>query len=260
MVTTMLAMMRRFKFEPHQFLRSHNLGPEDPKIQVWDVAFEPGKSEVIATCGGRFICVFNIRTGDLLLRYQHSDSQNFYSLSWSTLHFGNILASGSNSGEVRLFHLDRDVSFYSWTYKRSVSINSVIFHSEEPCWLFTASTDGVICLWDIGCPTPPHYKTQHSALLKIAYKGTKKDLYSMAWQSEAGAGWIMVGTEAGLMAWRIETQKVKEEKFPKTVPKMVEFRLVSRSNPSLSILHLTSNIPHLFIFDFLWFFGKFIIF
>jgi len=226
--------LNEYRFEPHQFIRSHNQKPEDPNTQVWDVAFEPGKSEVVATCGGRFICLLNIRTGALLLRYQHSDhSQNFYSLSWSTLDFGNILASGTDSGEVRLFHLDREVSFYSWTYKSSVSINSVIFHSQEPSWLFTASKDGVICLWDIGNPTPPRYKTQHSALLKVTYQSTIKDLYSMVWQGEAGAGWIMVGTAAGLMGWRIKTQKVREEKFPKTGPKMVEFRLqgVSKELP-----------------------------
>ena len=65
----------------------------------------------------------------------------------------------------------------------------------------------------------------------MTYQSTIKDLYSMVWQGEAGAGWIMVGTAAGLMGWRIKTQKVREEKFPKTGPKMVEFRLVTtRSN------------------------------
>ena len=53
--------------------------------------------------------------------------------------FGNILASGSNTGEIRLFHMDREVSFYSWVYKKGVSINSAQFHSEQSSWLLTAS-------------------------------------------------------------------------------------------------------------------------
>ena len=107
--------------------------------QVWDVAFEPGKPDVVATCGGKFICVFNVDSGELLLRYQHTQEQYFYALSWSTLDLGNILASGSSKGEIRLFHLNRELSFHNWNYKKSVAINSVIFHSEEPSWLFTAS-------------------------------------------------------------------------------------------------------------------------
>ena len=80
-----------------------------------------------------------MESGELLLRYQHTQEQNFYALSWSTLDLGNILASGSDTGEIRLFDLNRELSFHNWTYKKAVPINSVIFHSREPSWLFTAS-------------------------------------------------------------------------------------------------------------------------
>ena len=89
----------------------------------------------------------------------------------------------------------------------------------------------MICLWDIGEPAPPKYeKTGHSLLLKVAYKGITedkdKDLYSMAWVAEAGSGWVLVGAKEGLAGWRISTREVKEEKFPQTKPRMVEFRYV----------------------------------
>ena len=113
-------------------------------VQVWDVVFEPGKPEVVATCGGRFICVFHLKTGELMLKYEHKEEQDFYSLAWTCLDRGNVLASGSNNGEIRLFDLDRKVSFYSWTYKKSAAINAVQFHSEEASWLFSASNVGKI--------------------------------------------------------------------------------------------------------------------
>ena len=103
------------------------------------MAFEPGKSEVVATCGGKFICVFNLESGDLLCQYQHEEDQQFYCLSWSSLPSGNILASGSDMGEIRLYDIDRDVTFYSWSYKKATPINAAKFHSEEASWLITAS-------------------------------------------------------------------------------------------------------------------------
>ena len=103
------------------------------------MAFEPGKPEVVATCGGRFLCVFHLETGDLMMKYEHEHEElHFYSLAWTSLEMGNILATGSNTGEVRLFHLERKVAFHSFNYKKS-SINAIQFHSEEPSWLLTAS-------------------------------------------------------------------------------------------------------------------------
>ena len=82
--------------------------------------FEPGRPEIIATCGGRFLCVLNVDTGELLLKYCHKNkNQDFFSLSWTTTpECGNVLASGSSLGEIRLYHLAKEVSFYSWIYKK----------------------------------------------------------------------------------------------------------------------------------------------
>ena len=73
------------------------------------------------------------------MKYEHSQEVDLYTLSWSTKDFGNILACGANTGEIRLFHMDNEVAFYSWIYKKNIPINSAHFHREESSWLFTAS-------------------------------------------------------------------------------------------------------------------------
>ena len=76
---------------------------------------------------------------DLLLKYEHSEDVDLYTLSWATKDSGNLLASGSNTGEIRLYDMEREVSFYHWIYKKTIAINAAQFHSEESSWLLTAS-------------------------------------------------------------------------------------------------------------------------
>ena len=57
------------------------------------------------------------------MKYEHSEDVDLFTLSWSTKDFGNILASGSNTGEIRLYDMEREVSFYSWIYKKKIPIN-----------------------------------------------------------------------------------------------------------------------------------------
>jgi len=214
------ANVNDYQFFPHQFIRSHCMEQtaNDDNIQIWDVVFEPGNPEVIATCGGRFLCVINVNTGELLLKYCHKNkNQDFYTLSWTTTaECGNLLASGSSHGEIRLYHLAKEVSIYSWVYKKGVSVNAAQFHSYKPTLLFTASKDSVVNLWDIGNPCPPYYEDlKHVHLLSL--QATGGDLYSMAWVPESN--WILVGAMEGLMAWKIVPNKLK------TAKKMIEFRL-----------------------------------
>eukprot|EP00092_Neocalanus_flemingeri_P023940 GFUD01025969.1.p1 GENE.GFUD01025969.1~~GFUD01025969.1.p1 ORF type:complete len:405 (+),score=122.90 GFUD01025969.1:71-1285(+) len=222
-----------YMYEPLHFIRSHCKADtiSDCKTQIWDVVFEPGQKDVVATCGGRYLCVFSVSTGDLLMKYTHKEMDHeLYSLSWTVLDCGNLLASGSASGEVRLYHPAREVSFHHWTKKKGVAVNAVKFHSSQPSWLFTATNDSVVSLWDIGDPSPPHYsKCKEVQLLKLA--ADMGDVYSMAWVGEEQ--WVMVGTQQGLVGWKIREDKIKEVQFPKHKPGMVEFNLpgVSTSNP-----------------------------
>jgi hypothetical protein len=66
----------------------------------------------------------------------------FFTLAWSTLELGseksNILVSGGNLGEIRMFHLKDKVCYYAFRpdKKKSVKVSTLTFHSERPTWLF----------------------------------------------------------------------------------------------------------------------------
>ena len=67
--------------------------------------------------------------------------ENFYTLAWTTLMLDektNILVSGGIRGEIRMFHPNHKVCFHEWrpVDKKSIAVNSLIFHSEKPTWLF----------------------------------------------------------------------------------------------------------------------------
>ena len=51
-----------------------------------------------------------------------------------------------------MFHPENKVCFHEWrpVDKKGIAVNSLIFHSEEPTWLFVGTSDGVVSLWDIG--------------------------------------------------------------------------------------------------------------
>ena len=71
--------------------------------------------------------------------------ENFYTLAWTTLLLGdqksNILLSGGIRGEVRMFHPNHKVCFYEWrpVDRKNIAVNSLVFHSEKPTWLFCKS-------------------------------------------------------------------------------------------------------------------------
>ena len=79
------------------------------------VVFEPDAQDNakttshVATCGGNSICIIDVNSGTVLMKYKHKDiKENFYTLAWTTLTLDdektNILASGGIRGEIRMFH------------------------------------------------------------------------------------------------------------------------------------------------------------
>merc|ERR1712029_873755 len=84
------------------------------QTQIWEVVFEPDPKDPskttskVATCGGNSICIVDVNTGTVLMKYKHKDlKENFYTLAWTTLKLGdedtNILASGGIKGEIKCF-------------------------------------------------------------------------------------------------------------------------------------------------------------
>jgi len=161
-----------FNYDPVHFIRSHskNNDPADVQTQIWEVVFEPDPKDSsrtlshVATCGGNSICIIDVNSGTVLMKYKHKDiRENFYTLAWSTLELGgektNILASGGIKGEIRMFHPSSKVCFHEWkpSDKKNIAVNSLVFHSSEPTWLFCGTNDGHVSLFDIGTPTLPTY-------------------------------------------------------------------------------------------------------
>jgi len=86
----------------------------------------------------------------------------------------NILASGGIRGEVRMFHPASKVCFHEWkpVEKKNTAVNSLVFHSSEPTWLFCGTNDGVVSLWDVGHGQIRMDMTSHKRkLLKIIFIG-----------------------------------------------------------------------------------------
>jgi len=226
-----------FVYDPVHFIRSHskNNDPADIQTQIWEVVFEPDPNDAtkttshVATCGGNSICIIDVNSGTVLMKYKHKDiKENFYTLAWTTLVLAgentNILASGGIRGEVRMFHPTNKVCFHEWrpVEKKNTAVNSLVFHSSEPTWLFCGTNDGVVSLWDVGTPSLPTYDgVNPKQLLKLF--PDYGDVYNIAWTGHESA-WLLAGTAAGLVGWNIDSKKVQEQ-GSKYRPAMVDFLL-----------------------------------
>jgi len=253
-----------YDYEPIHFMRAHakNDNKDDDKTQVWKVVFEPDPEDnskttnKVATCGGNTVCIIDVSKGKTLMGYRHNDiDEIFFTLAWTTLDLKsegsadtkktNILASGGSSGEVSLFHPDTKICFHKWnvgnekkaarkyisTAKGRWQVNSVVFHTSEPTWLFSALENGVISLWDIGKPTLPIRESDFvlpEQLLYISpYYGESHlyygEVHNIVWSGNEMC-WLLAGTEkGGLVGWHIDAKKIKEESTYK--PSIVDFDL-----------------------------------
>lgn len=70
-----------FNYDPMHFIRSHskNNDPADIQTQIWEVVFEPDPNcpekttSKVATCGGNSICIIDVNTGTVLMKYKHKE-------------------------------------------------------------------------------------------------------------------------------------------------------------------------------------------
>lgn len=209
-------------YDPVHFIRSHskNNDPADIQTQIWEVVFEPDPKDAskttskVATCGGNSICIIDVHTGTVMMKYKHKElKENFYTLAWTTLDLGgeksNILVSGGIRGEVRMFHPQHKVCFHEWrpVEKKGIAVNSLVFHSENTTWLFCGTSDGVVALWDVGQPTLPTYDGVSPCMLVKLFPDYG-DVYNIAWTGSNR--WLLAGTAAGLVGWNIDDDKVKQ--------------------------------------------------
>jgi len=225
-----------YMYEPAHFIRSHcrDNDPTDISTQIWDVVFEPsvdGTTSLVATCGGRFVCVFDVKDGSLLMKYKHKNEEDLLCLAWTTIRDMNILACGSASGELRLFHPANKVSFHSWRDFSGKPFHALCWHDTSPNWLIAATSDGHVTVWEVGGVTPPMYqRPSNTKLLKLH---TTKGIYTMKWVS--APQWLLLGTDRGLVGWHLD--KLGQSAVTKTgtpskiKPTLVDFRLPGESQP-----------------------------
>lgn len=174
------------------------------------------------------------------MKYKHKDTkENFYTLAWTTLNLKSkvsaqtkktsILACGGSLGEVKLFHTHLKVCFHEWwpvdKKHPGKSVNSLMFHTSEPTWLFCGTKTGgvgAISLWDVGTPTLPRFEGVSPKML-LNLLPDYGDIYNIAWSGTEMA-WLLAGTAAGLVGWCIDAKKIKED-GSKYKPYMVDFLL-----------------------------------
>lgn len=155
---------------------------EDSK-DIWCCEFEPVASDVgpfdqqkpgelqsFALCGSYTVLFADPALGKYTKKYTHSENQEiFYCMAWTRLEgeelldgnlfdggdevsFCNVLAVAGRLGSVKLLNpLQNDC--YRYLFGHQKAILAMTFAKTEPRWLFTASADKTIRLWDIGSPT-----------------------------------------------------------------------------------------------------------
>lgn len=78
---TDLESSESLSYDPMHFIRSHskNNDPADIQTQIWEVVFEPDPqfpektTSRVATCGGNSICIIDVNTGTVLMKYKHKE-------------------------------------------------------------------------------------------------------------------------------------------------------------------------------------------
>ena len=123
-----------------------------------------------------------------------------------------------------MYHPRNRVCYYSWrpVDKKNISVNSLVFHSSEPSWMFCATNDGVVTMWDVGIPNLPYYNgCEHKILIKM--NPDYGDIYNIVWSGHE-SNWLLAGCAAGLVGWNVKVDEIKEQRS-NYQPMMVEFLL-----------------------------------
>ncbi|XP_029652861.1 leucine-rich repeat and WD repeat-containing protein 1-like [Octopus sinensis] len=209
--------------DPAFFLRCHSDSnrPDDDGNKVWMCRFEPrlkdparsGRSgQLIASCGGKIICLVDSGSGRVMMRYKDSDKdENFYAMAWTTLEIAgdknrdpqltNILAVAGEGRRIKLLHPSQLVIYANITGHKKC-ITCLLFHPSRATWLFSGSDDCRIILWDIGVPSFPDYSTKHLQLIVLESPANVVNMvYSRA------TSLLLAGTEDGCFGWKFKDSR-----------------------------------------------------
>lgn len=138
---------------------------------IWCCEFEPPRQgelihNVVAICGSYSVLLLDTQQGRYIKKFTHAEIQEiFYCMAWTTLtgpdllnsdvsqdKSCNILAVAGRLGSIKLLNpLQNECYRYLFGHKQAVL--KLAFAKTEPRWLFSASADKTVRLWDIGSPT-----------------------------------------------------------------------------------------------------------
>ncbi|XP_036136500.1 leucine-rich repeat and WD repeat-containing protein 1 isoform X1 [Molossus molossus] len=213
------------KLEPLYFLQCHskNNSPQDLKTQLWACAFEPAweeghteaTSQSVATCGGEAVCVIDCQTGIVLHKYK-APGEEFFSVAWTALMVvtqaghkkrWSVLAAAGLRGQVRLLHV-RAGFCCGIIRAHKKAIATLCFSPTHETYLFTASYDKRIILWDIGVPKED-YTFQASQLLTLDTTSTPLRLSPVASCPDA---YLLAGCEGGCCCWDVRLDQPQKRR------------------------------------------------
>ncbi|CEG74547.1 hypothetical protein RMATCC62417_09742 [Rhizopus microsporus] len=147
-------------------------GEENQSKDIWCCEFEPHRpgqvqTDVVALAGSYSVLFLDVQQGRYTKKYTHSESQEiFYCMAWTTLNIDedsdsssdedeetcNVLAVGGRLGSIKLLNPLQN-ECYRYLFGHKDAILKMAFSASEPRWLFSASADKTVRLWDIGSPT-----------------------------------------------------------------------------------------------------------
>ncbi|KAF9964966.1 hypothetical protein BGZ70_005650 [Mortierella alpina] len=171
-------------------------------------------SSIAATCGGNTVCLIDCRLGRVMAKYSHVEEEAFMCLAWTTLDHdadvqeegdyeiqddaderreqSNILAAAGRLGSIKLINPLQNTC-YKYLHGHTEAVVRLKFSLTNPRWLFSASMDGTVRLWDIGSLTG--YDSEACCL--ATFEGLDNSSVTAIGVSEK---YLIAGTELGMMA------------------------------------------------------------
>ncbi|KAJ8660565.1 hypothetical protein O0I10_003612 [Lichtheimia ornata] len=175
------------------------------RANLWGCEYEPG-TNVVAVCGGDMILFLDVQQGRYVKKYSHVESnEEFRCLAWTLLKGSKdlrddeadeddkctVLAAAGRLGSIKLVNALQNQCFRH-LFGHGKQIRKLQFSKAHPRWLFSASDDMSVRLWDIG--TPNNKQENNSACLAKFMIPTK---LSVPTAINAFRGNLMVGCAEG---------------------------------------------------------------
>ncbi|XP_039612549.1 leucine-rich repeat and WD repeat-containing protein 1 [Polypterus senegalus] len=216
-------------WEPIHFLQCHSNmnSPKDLKTQLWACAFEPvldtpsktvlngTSSQTVATCGGDSVCIIDCETGTVLKKYK-VPSEGFFTVAWTTLtmvtkngkrRLLNVLAAAGTRGIVKLIHPRANLAYGEFKASKK-PVSALVFSPVQEAFLFTATYEKKIILWDIG-GLGEEYDFRVSKLLTLETKSIPLHVKLVPSQPEH---LLLAACEEGMFVFDIDLNKNKSKR------------------------------------------------